>query len=225
MVKSEVNRRAGTPSSLAFEIERASDRDGLVRKNRQLLVYMRDVRNALQHPRHRSAGGAIEVSRSFLRETKEVLQHLENPPKASDVGVPRKAILTAKVDDSLGDLADQMKRNGFSHIPIVDERDAVIGVFNEAAVFDHLWANDETIIGRDMRVADIFTHCRLDAVHTETFAFVRPRTLLEDLVSMFLALESATSRVGAAFVTASGKNFEPLQRLITPWDVLAGSAA
>jgi hypothetical protein len=30
--------------------------------------------------------------------------------------------------------------------------------------------------------------------------------------------------VGAAFVTASGKKTEPLQRLITPWDVLAISA-
>jgi CBS domain-containing protein len=224
-IKGEVNRRAGAPSSIAFEIERASERDGLVRKNRALLVYMRDVRNALQHPRHRSAGGAIEVTQSFLAEAADLLRHLENPPKANDVGVALKNILTGRLSDRLGDLADEMKRNGFSHIPILDERESVIGVFNEAAVFDHLWGDNETIVGREMKVGDIFNHCRLDAGHTETFRFVSPRTALEDLVTMFLGIESATTRLGAAFVTVSGKSNEPLQRLITPWDVLARAAA
>ena len=40
----------------------------------------------------------------------------------------------SSLTDRLGDLADEMKRGGFSHVPIVDERDAVIGVFNDAAV-------------------------------------------------------------------------------------------
>jgi len=37
----------------------------------------------------------------------------------------------------------------------------------------------------------------------------------------FIAIETPTTRVGAVFVTASGKRTEPLQRMITPWDVLA----
>jgi CBS domain-containing protein len=224
-IKTEVNRRAGEPSSLSFEIERAADRDGFVRKNRPVLIYMRDVRNALQHPKHRSVGPAVEVTEAFLSEVQDLLRYLENPPNASSVGVARKQIVAAKLSDRLGDLAGVMKRGGFSHIPILNEEEAVIGVFNEAAVFDHLWADAETIIGRQMMVADIFRHCHLEAGHTETFKFVSPRTPLESLVAMFLALESATTRIGAAFVTASGKSNEPLQRLITPWDVLASATA
>jgi hypothetical protein len=56
-----------------------------------------------------------------------------------------------------------------------------------------------------MLVYEILPHCRLDADHTETFRFVGPRVPLEDLVDMFLALDSPTTRVGALFVTASGK--------------------
>ena len=41
---------------------------------------------------------------------------------------------------------------------------------------------------------------------------------------MFLALESPTTRVGPAFVTASGKRTEPLQRQITAWDVLEATS-
>jgi CBS domain-containing protein len=224
-IKAEINRRAGNRSPRSFAVESAAERDGLVRKNKAVLHYIREVRNALQHPGHRSAGSAIKITDSFLSEVRDLLRHLQNPPKANSVGVPRKKVLVGKLTDRLGDLADKMKTSGFSHLPLLNESDAVIGVFNEAAVFDHLWSDDETIVGRNMVVGDILSHCRLDAEHTETFRFVKPSTPLDDLMSMFLNLESPTTRVGAAFVTASGKRHEALQRLITPWDVLASAAA
>jgi CBS domain-containing protein len=220
----EVNGRAGVPSSHSFEIDRASERDGVVRKNRALLMYIRDVRNALQHPRHRSDGHAIEVSEAFLVEVRGLLNALRNPPTANSVGVRRKQIKTAHPTDRLGDLAAKMKQGGFSHLPILNERGAVIGVFNEAAVFDYLWAETETIVGRQMQISDILAHCRLDADHTETFIFLTPRTPLDEVIETFVAVASPTTRIGAAFVTASGKRAEPLQRMITPWDVLAISA-
>jgi len=223
-LKSEVNRRADQRSSKNFEIEKAADRDGIVRRNRQLLRYIRDVRNALQHPRHRSVGHAVHVSAAFLSEVQGLLGDLKNPPVANSVGVPLRRIRTAGLDERLGNLADEMKERGFSHLPILNAEYAVIGVFNEAAVFDHLLAEDETIITRDMQISDIFEHCGLDAEHTETFTFVRPLTPLDDLVKIFSAVESPRTRVGAAFVTVSGKKHEPLQRLITPWDVLANGS-
>ena len=224
-IVAEVNRRAGAaPSSHSFEIERAAERDGIVKKNRLLLLYIRTVRNALQHPQHHSRGHAVQVSEAFLDEVQTLLNYLRNPPTASSIGVPRKEIKTAGLTDQLGDLANDMKRGGFSHVPILDELGAVIGVFNEAAVFDCLWAETEIIIGREMQISDIFTHCRLDAGHTENFRFVKPGTPIDDLVEMFRAPESPTTRLGAAFVTASGKKTEPLQRLVTAWDVLTSSS-
>lgn len=218
----EVNRRAGRANSHTFEIEQAAERDATVRRNRELLVYIRGVRNTLQHPKHRAPGHAVQVTPEFLAEVQALLRVFRNPPTANSVGVARRDIRTAGLDDRLGDLADLMKRHGFSHLPILDGQGAVIGVFNEAAVFDHLWAESARIIERDMRLEDILPHCSVDAGHTETFRFVRPGALLDDLVGMFVAPESQTTRVGAVFVTASGKATEPLQRMITAWDVLAG---
>ena len=223
-IVTQVNERAGVPLSHSFEIEKAAMRDGIVRRNREVLIYIRNVRNALQHPKHSSDGHALQVSESFLEEVQDLLKHLTRPPTASSAGVPREKIKTASTDDRLGDLADEMKRGGFSHVPIVDECDVVIGVFNEAAVFDHLWADTETIVGRQMQIADILLNCSLDANHTEIFRFIKPATPVDDLVDMFLDLNSPTTRLGAAFVTASGKKSDPLQRLITPWDVLAISS-
>lgn len=217
----EVNRRAGDDTSHSFLIERAASRDGAVKKHQSLLKYIRDVRNALQHPKHQSEGHAVLISESFLEEVASLLDHLQNPVRAGSLGVPRNQIKTAQLLDRLGDLADNMKTDGFSHLPIVDDGDVVVGVFNEAAVFDYLWSESEKIVGRSMRLHEVLPHCRLDANHTETFRFVGPREPLEDLVDMFLALQSPTTRVGAVFVTASGKSTEKLQRLITPWDVLS----
>ena len=223
-IVTEVNRRAGAPSSHTLEIEKAAWRDGVVRKHRRLLVYARDVRNTLQHPGHGSEGHAVQVSDAFLEEVQALLTYLKNPPTAGSVGVPRSKISTASRTDRLGDLADEMRRSGFSHVPVLNEHDAVIGVFNEAAVFDYLWADTETIVGRQMRIEEILPHCRLDTERTESFRFVRPGTPIDDVVDLFLALASPTTRVGAAFVTASGKSTEPLQRLITAWDVLEATS-
>ena len=118
-IVSEVNRRAKASSSHSFEIEKASRHDGLVRKNRVLLLYIRDVRNALQHPKHGSGGHAVNVSEAFLTEVQLLLKHLKNPPKAGSVGVPRKELRTAQPTDEVGPLADEMKRNAFSHLPIL----------------------------------------------------------------------------------------------------------
>ena len=223
-IHAEVNRRAGDPTSHFFEIKKAAECDAVVSRNSRLLTYIKDVRNALQHPQHGSEGPAVQVSESFLDEAKAVLRYLKAPPTAKSVGVPRKEIKAANMTDRLGDLADEIKQKGFSHVPILDEDSVVIGVFNEAAVFDHLWADEVTIISRDMQISDIFPHCRLDADHTEKFRFVSPRKSVDNLVDIFLALESPTTRVGAVFVTASGKKTEPINRLITPWDVMAVSS-
>ncbi|WP_029041571.1 CBS domain-containing protein [Cucumibacter marinus] len=221
----EVNTRAGDEESHSFLIERAASRDGAVKKHQGLLKYIRDVRNALQHPKHRSEGHAVLITEPFLEEVASLLNHLQNPVRSRSLGVPRKQIKTAQLSDCLGDLADDMKTRGFSHVPILDDSDVLIGVFNEAAVFAYLWSDDAVIIERSMRIEEILPHCRLDAQHTETFQFVGPNRQLEDVIDMFLALKSPTTRIGAVFVTASGKSTDKLQGMITPWDVLHGATS
>jgi CBS domain-containing protein len=217
----EVNTRAGMGESHSFQIEKAAQNDGGVSRHRDLLRYIRDIRHALQHPKHVAPGHAMTVSPDFLTEVEGVLNYLRNPPNARSVGVSRKDMKTAKLTDPLGDLADDMKRTGFSHLPILNDQDILIGVFNEAAVFDFLWREPEQIVARTMTVGDILPHCRLDAQHTEAFKFVPPSTSVDTLTNRFRAIETPLTRVGAIFVTPSGKAEEPVHRLITPWDVIA----
>jgi predicted transcriptional regulator len=217
----EVNKRAHDAGSHRFEIEKAAQKDRGVARHHELLRYIRDIRHPLQHPKHKSPGPAVHISPAFLVEVEGILNHLRNPPNANSVGVSRKEMKTAQLTDQLGDLADHMKRTGFSHLPILDEENVLIGVFNEAAIFDYIWHVDEQIVQRTMIVEDVLPHCRLEAQHTETFRFVAPKTLVDDLIELFRAIETPLTRVGAVFVTLSGKPEKPVQRLITPWDVMS----
>lgn len=86
-----------------------------------MLRYIRDIRHALQHPKHKARGHAVSVSPEFLTEVEEILAYLRNPPSANSVGVSLKNMKTTKLTDQLGELADEMKRTGFSHLPILDD--------------------------------------------------------------------------------------------------------
>lgn len=220
-LKTEINRRAGEPKAFDTLLDRAAQRDGLVWKNRERIRYIKDIRNLLQHPRNARPARPFEITDEFQREVEGILAYLIDPPCAKDLGVSRANLTTAALSDRIGDLADMMKQKGFSHLPIFDAKGTVIGVFNEAAVFGHLWDEEEKIVGRGMQVADILESCRLNAGHTETFDFVQPPTPTDALVDRFVSVGNHT-RVGAIFVTSSGKATEPIQRMITPWDVLAG---
>lgn len=217
-----VNCLAGVPRERSLQLKKAAKISSIVRKHQRRLTYAREVRNLLQHPQNDSVDPAVHVSDAFIEEMKTLLKYLRSPPRARRVGVPRSRVKVARLTDRLGDLAKEMKRKRFTHVPIVNERDVIIGVFNEAALFDYLWSEAETIIGRNMQISEIFHYCQLDADHTEIFKFVNPETPFDDLAEMFLTLQSCTMRVGVIFVTASGKADESFQRLITPWDVLEG---
>lgn len=218
----EGKKERAETKAFPFAIAKAPGVDAVVKKNASLLTYIRDIRNLLQHPQQASLKPAVVVSAAFLKEAQDLLKYLQDPQTARSVGVSRKQIRTARLDDQIGGLADEMKRHGFTHLPILGKRGSVVGVFNEAAVFNYLWTESEMIIDRDMSVLDILSHCRLDADRTETFQFASPDTSLGELTELFLALDSHT-RVGAVFVTDSGKRREPLRRLITAWDVLKTS--
>lgn len=216
-----MNKRAHTSGSHRFEIEKAAQRDRGVANRQEMLRYIRDIRHPLQHPKHKSPGHAVHISPAFLAEVEGILTYLRNPPNANSVGVSHKDMKSAQLTDQLGDLADEMKKTGFSHLPILDGKDVLIGVFNEAAIFDYLWHVDEQIVSRSMTVEEVIPHCRLNAQHTETFDFVDPNTPVDDLIDLFRAIETPLTRVGAVFVTLSGKPDKPVQRLITPWDVMS----
>jgi predicted transcriptional regulator len=220
-LKEEINQRIGRDGGARLELDEAIDRDQSVAKHARLIRYIRDIRNALQHPHHRSRAPAVQITPEFLAETIRLLEALQNPPRAHSLMVPRRKLRVADCDQSVVEVADVMRAKRFSHIPILDRRDVLIGVFNEAAIFDYFFAAGAKEQAGALTIADILAHCRLDAGHTETFGFVHPNATEDAIVAKLTAVAGPSTRIGALFVTASGKAAEPITGMLTPWDVLA----
>jgi hypothetical protein len=219
-MKSEINRLAGRQESYEMQLDLAAERSRQVARHRSLLRYVRDVRNAIQHPRHATPGHAVLISENFLKEVEGVLNSLKNPPRARTMCIPVGSLFTASLSSRIGNVAEEMRRRRFSHVPILDERRIVLGVFNEAAIFDYFWTDEILDASRDIQIAGIINHCKLDAGHTEVFDFVRPSTTQDELIAAFTGIKSESARVGAIFVTPSGTANEPITGMLTPWDVL-----
>jgi predicted transcriptional regulator len=115
-----------------------------------------------------------------------------------------------------------MRAKRYTHVPILDEANGVIGVFNESAIFDYLVSKTIIEWTDTIVVAEIMDHCRLDAGHTESFHFIRPCTTEDEMVNALVNVEGEFTRVWALFVTPSGSPNEPLRRMITIWDVMSG---
>jgi CBS domain-containing protein len=68
--------------------------------------------------------------------------------------VPRGRLYTAKLTGKIGDIADAMRSENYLHVPVLDEEGVVVGVFNEAAIFDYFCSDEIIDVGRDKPVKD-----------------------------------------------------------------------
>ena len=122
------------------------------------------------------------------------------------------------------DLIKRMRDGKFSHIPILNIDCCVEGVFNESAILDYLVANDMTsLIEPNHTLETIRAHCAIGADHVETFGFITPSASEDAVAEIFLTVTGEFTRVGAVFVTPGAAPKQPIQRMITAWDVLSQS--
>ena len=91
-----------------------------------------------------------------------------------------------------------MRAKRYTHVPILDEANRVIGVFNESAIFDYLVSKTIIEWTDTIVVAEIMDHCRLDAGHTESFHFIRPGTTEDEMVNALVNVEGEFTRVGGS---------------------------
>jgi CBS domain-containing protein len=218
-LKTEVNRIAGEESQNML-LRQARDRSGLVRSRYDELDYIREVRHKLSHPKISNGVPAFHVTAEFVLSAKAHLSALQNPKTSGKMGIAIQDLYVANTSTSVEDIASEMKAKKYTHVPIVDKAGVVAGVFNEAAIFDYLITDKIIELNSDTAVEGLMDHCKLGRDHTETFVFRNPRETEDTVIETFLKVTDWASRVGAIFVTASGKSHEPLQRMITAWDAL-----
>jgi CBS domain-containing protein len=218
-LKSHINQLAGMPNSMHLEINEAGKRSNFAQKIRHKVKFLVDIRHLMQH--HQTPSDPFLVSESLLNMIKELNENLSRSPSAAKICIPKKNIHWASKSSTIGSLTAVMVEKNYSHVPILSEEGILIGVFNETAIFSYFLSDDIIDARNTITVEDIFEYCQLNANRTELFEFVRPNTSQEKLILKFTQFRSGTSRLGAAFVTPSGSENEPITGMLTAWDVLS----
>jgi CBS domain-containing protein len=219
-IKDVVNTIAGM-NSYELELDAACGRSRRVRERRSEIRHVKDVRNVIAHPQAKSGAPAVLVTPDLIARTQRLLDTLTTVRTANIAGSPRVQLFTATPSTRLTTVTKTMREKRYTHVPVLDEANRVIGVFNESAIFDYLVSQTIIELNDAMTVADIMDHCSLDAGHTESFRFIRPGTTEDEMLDALVNVEGEFTRVGALFVTPSGNPNESLHRMITIWDVMS----
>ena len=218
-----VNSTAGKSNSAYFELKQASENSRQIKRNYRIIQYIREIRNLLQHPNYEGGSHAIVVSKDLIDSLGDIISEIEKPKTAKDLGVSSKDLWCVSLDARIIDVSNKMKSENYSQVPITDADNVLLGVFSESSIFSYFGTDEIIDASKSLKIKDIFAHCQLDDQRTEIYRFTNPNMPIDKIYNKFVTTDGNTRRLGAVFVTASGKQTEKVSRMITAWDVLASS--
>lgn len=184
------------------------------------IKYCQDVRNILAHKRKINNSYAVEPNENMIKFIDDLIEKIKNRPRCSNVQIPFNKVYWRSLSDTVKDTITQMKENLFTHIPILDEKKRVIGVFDENSVFEYISNEEIMSIDENLKFSDILKYLSLDNREMESFIFVKANSFTEDLEDKIEIALKKGKRIGLAFVTVNGNPNEKLQGIITPWDLI-----
>ena len=207
--------------------EAGGSRTGLVQdfakgegsRYREELDVFRETRNLLSHHGKIDGQYIVEPSEAALVKLAEILEFAKNPPVAMMAAVPTRELFCADYEDSVTKIAEAMEKKGFSHVPVLDGRGILVGVFSVGTLFTFLRSGTDKDV-RQLKIGDLGEFIRPERHSTEQFAFVDRNASCYQIKKLFNHEGPEVRRVAAVFVTQNGKRNTPLLGMITPWDIM-----
>ena len=192
-----------------IEIERIySNKLDSVRRIRNLMVHESGIIDTL-----------FDVSDDVIAFLEELISYLRNPVRARDVMTPTKKLILGKEEDSISLLIKKMIEDGISNIPVVNDQNIVIGIFNSDVLLDlHL---NNVHLDKNSKIKDIKDYITLESQLNLRFIFVTKEYEIDVLNDYFsMSKEVYKKRLPAIFVSENGKQNSPLLGVISPIDLI-----
>ena len=150
-----------------------------------------------------------------------VVNKLKHPKTARDISTPINKLFFIRENDekSISSLSILMKSKGFSHVPVLNERNAVVGVFSPNALFNYFTEHPEEDIS-NLTYKDVKSYLSLDKSFSEKYCFVAANLGEEEVADTFVNNYLNNKKIAMVFVTQSGRETEPLLGVIVIKDLL-----
>lgn len=184
------------------------------------LDLLRELRNILSHNAGENGAPVAEPSDEMIEKLDRVIAYVKRTRFAADFGTPAEQVLSARLNDDVLSVMRNMRKNGYSHVPVVDGS-AIVGIFSVKCVFDHLAENGLESLGSGARIRDLGQQIRLNRREGERYLFVSAETSIVSVRAAFQRYTEKNRRLATVFVTQDGTPEAPLICILTPWDVLS----
>lgn len=184
------------------------------------IEYCRVVRNFLVHTPRVKGVYPIEPSEEMNELLQVCIDRLNNPIKAMDYSIKLKNMYTATLSTKISAVTDYMNNYGFTHVPVLDCFNKLIGVFSDNAIYTYICENGTINIDKDTELRLIENFLPVHAHCQEYFAFMKSDVYLYEVVNLFKIDVRSMKKLACIFFTQNGKADEPIQGMMTPYSVL-----
>lgn len=184
------------------------------------IVCCQETRNLLQHQPLIQGEYPIEPSDELIKTLDFLMAKVMDKQTCSDICVKTGAVFAAKPHDSVKQAMVTMRAKRYSCVPVVDDGGRVIGIFSEGSIFDYLVDEGIVELSDALCFADLKGYIDLDGREGALNLFLPHSYPVDKLLNRIESGENALERFQVAIITNTGKPSEPMQGIVTPWDVI-----
>lgn len=200
-------------------VGKAEKKSSLIRYYANDLREYGELRNAIVHNRTPKENAIIAEPHSFVVvRMANIRNNIEQPKKIKDVMTT--GVYTATINDNINLTAKKMYQKIYTHVPIYKE-DEFVGVLSESALLR--WVGELSSSGNNLdpnRPIKATLH-QLDQPGNKfnDYEFIPKGMLILEVRAKFENALLSGRRLGAIFVTKTGKKSEPIEGMVTAWDL------
>ena len=189
------------------------------RKYWQDIDVIREIRNLYQHNVVEVEGReAMRVTQDTCDTLRKIINLIQNPPLIRDVYT--QDVVWASATETIDTVARRMYKKKVAHVPILDERKRLIGVFSKTTLFQIIMGGQELSSLRDHMLKEFEVETDIRNHQSESFGFIGLNSLQDEALKRFGKVYENDKRLAALYVTEHGKPSEAVLGVVTPWDIL-----
>ncbi|MBR0404685.1 MAG: CBS domain-containing protein [Eggerthellaceae bacterium] len=185
------------------------------------IVCCQETRNLLQHQPMIQGEYPVEPSGKLVEMLDFLTARVLDRKTCIDVCVKANNVFSVKLQDSVKGAMATMRAKHYSCIPVVDDERRVIGIFSEGSIFDYLADEGIVELSDTLSFEDLKAYIDPDGREGVLNLFLPHNYLVDKLVNRIESAANATKRFQVAIITNTGDRSEPMQGIVTPWDVIA----
>ena len=185
-----------------------------VRKHIYQLKNIGELRNFITHGIKSNWETFACPTDAAIDKLREYAEKITKPAKVLDLF--RKKVFRAHKEDFLKNIIPEMKKNGYSNIPVYDENENFIGILNDSRLL--YWISDLLINNDyiDLGLTKV-GHIQLE-YHWKDYRFISQDTTIFEAWELFTQSRRTWGTLNVLFITATGNPNEEILWLISNGD-------